>query len=94
MVGWLKLSNLVLLMGIKLEMDGVVIAFEFIQIFWETILGERLDNGEVEMLDTLETVPKMIDGGRDGSENSFLANFINSSINNKVKFLCDKDSSL
>jgi len=94
MVGWLKSSNLVLFMGRKLEMDGVQLGNEFKQHFWETILGERLDNGEVEMLDTCETVPKMIDGGRDGSENSFLANFINSSINNKVNFLCDNASSL
>ena len=49
-------------------------------------MSERLDSGEVEILLIWDTVSKVMIGGRDGSENSFLDNFINSSINNKVIF--------
>ena len=59
---------------------------ELLEPFWKEILVECLDEGDVEMLLIWETVYSVIEGGRDGSLYSFLDNFINSSINNRVNF--------
>ena len=67
---------------------------ELLKPFWKEIWVEHLDVGDVEMFLIWETVDNVMEGGRDGSFYSFLDNFINSSINNKVIFLCEHASSL